>query len=260
MKSVYEFTINKKVKKQVEEQTEEGKLLKEVEEEVPVNVIFKAPSRSESEQADIVSAVEYSESIRKGILTRPLLERFYDEKGGFLSEDYEDKHGKILGKLYELEKEYTELNYKENKTKEEEKRLSEIAANFVQLNDEFRALQESRNRLFANTAESRAQAKTSFWFVLFLTYIQEDKEKEAAPFFSSSSTDYEKAFLEKRDDYDKKIESEDAFILTVINKMSFFIGLWYLGRATTKEDFKQIEERLGIGTPPIEESKEENKE
>src|SRR6266478_3572985 len=96
MKEIYSFTINKQVKKQVEKQTDKGKLVSEVEEETPIKIIFKRPSRAESEEADIVSAVEYSESIRKGILTKPLLERFYDEKGGFLAEDHTAKYGKLL--------------------------------------------------------------------------------------------------------------------------------------------------------------------
>ena len=73
---IYPETIRHALqKKQVEEKTDAGTLVKEVEEEAPIKIIFKRPSRSESEEADIISAVEFSESIRKGILTPEMIQK-----------------------------------------------------------------------------------------------------------------------------------------------------------------------------------------
>ncbi len=252
MKEIYSFEIKRKVNKQVEEQTKEGKLVKEVEEEIPVKIIFKRPSRAESEEADIVSSVEYSESIRKGILTKPLLERFYDEKGGFLAENYEAKYGQLLSKFFGFENEYRRLTLKDNKTSDDNERLNQLAADFVKVQQDLQALEASRNNLFQNTAETRAQNKTIFWLTLFLTYTQEN-EKEPMPFFVGTT------FEDKRADYDKKIESEDPFIFKVIDKMSFLTALWFLGRASTKEDFQRIEDNLNPPSPK-EETKEEKME
>src|SRR5205085_6924974 len=149
-------------------------IVKKIKEEVPIKIIFKKPNRAESEEADIVSAVEYSESIRKGILTKPLLEKLYDEKGGFLADNYELKYGQLLTRFFELENEWQRLNFKENKTKEDEKKLSETAAEFMKIQSNLQALESARNSLFQNTAENRAQNKTIFWLILFLTYVQED--------------------------------------------------------------------------------------
>lgn len=243
MKEIYSFTVNKQVKKEVEEQTDKGKLLREVEEELPVKVILKRPSRAESEEADIVSAVEYSESIRKGIITKPLLERFYDEKGGFLAENYESKYGSLLARFFELENEFRRLQIKENQTVEDKERINYLGGEFIKVQRDLQTLEASRNSLFQNTAETRAQQKTIFWLVLFLTYIQEDEGVPAIPFFAGET------FEAKRADYDKKVEEEDSdFNLRVIDKISLFTTLWYMGRASTKEDFKQIEENL---TPSI---------
>lgn len=253
MKSIYEFTVNKIVKKQIEEQTDQGKLLKDVEQKVPVKVIFKRPSRAESEEADIVSAVEYSESIRKGILTKALLERFYDEKGGFLAENYEARYGQLLTRFYTFQNEYTRLTtLKDNKKPEDQKRLNELIIGFGKVKSELEALESSRQSLFQNTAETRAQNKTILWLILFLTYIQEDEAKGPMPFFEG------KTFEEKRDDYDKKADEEDDFFFQVIGKLSFFTSLWILGKASNQEDFKRIEDTLN--PPQVQEEVEPDKQ
>lgn len=251
MKEIYSFRVNKLVKKQVEEQTTEGKLVKEVEQDVPVKVVFKKPNRAESEEADTVSAIEYAESVRKGILTKPLLEKLYDEKGGFLIDDYEGKYNSLLGQFFEVETEFQNLNFKETKTAEEEEKLKELAARFVKIQSSIQSIEGARNSLFQNTAETRAQNKTIFWLVLFLTYIQEEEDKDPIPLFVGNS------FKEKVENYDKQMEENNSFVYRVTEKMSFFVALWYLGRATTKEDFEKIDERLN---PPVEEVVEEKLE
>jgi len=155
-------------------------------------------------------------------------------------------------KFYTLQNEYTRLTAVESE-KPDDQRLAEIAVEFIRVQNDLQALDAARNSLFQNTAEVRAQNKTIFWLLLFLTYIQEDESVAPKPFFNSVSSDYEEAFKEKRDDYDKKMEEADNFNFQVTDKMSFFLGLWYLGRISTKEDFKSVEDRLN---PPVEEPKQ----
>lgn len=245
MQSIYEFKVKKEIEEEVKEQTENGLLVTNEKVEKLINIICKKPNRLESEEADIVSAVEFSESIRKGILTKPLLEKLYDEKGGFLAENYENKYGKLLARFFELENEYHRFDLKDDKTEEDREKLKTTAAELVTVRNKIQALEASRNSLFQNTAENRAQNKTIFWLTLYLTYIQENEMP--TPFFIG------KTFEEKRDDYDKKIEENNQFYNQVIDKASFFIGLWYLGRASTKEDFKQIEDSLNERTSSPEE-------
>jgi len=244
MKEIYSFKVNKMLKVQVEEQTAEGKLVKDVEKNTPIKIIFKKPSRLESESADTVSAVEYAESVRKGILTKPLLEKLYDEKGGFLVDDYEGKYNSLLGTYFELETEFQKLNFKEVKTPEDQNKLKELAGDFVKVQNSLQSIEAARNNLFQNTAETRAQNRTIFWLTLFLTYTQEDEGKEPIALFSG------KTFEEKIAEYDNYIDEDNIFVYQVIQKMIFFVTLWYLGRASSSEDFKKIEENLN---PQIEE-------
>lgn len=247
MKEIYSFRVNKFVKRQVEEQTPEGKLTKDVEEEIPVKVVFKKPTRSESEESDIVSAVEYAESVKKGILTKPLLEKYYDDRGGFRIDEqpYEKKYNSLLEEFFAVETEFQTLNFKENKTDEEQAKLKEIVARFVSIQSSIQSIEGARNSLFQNTAEVRARNKTIFWLVLFLTYVQEEEDKEPVPMFAG------KTFDEKIADYDKQLEENNLFVFRATQKMSFFVALWHLGSASTTEDFKNIEEKLN---PPKEDT------
>ena len=244
MREIYSFRVNRETEQEVKKETDSGTLVTKEKVSKPIKIIFKKPNRVESEEADVVSAVEYSDSIRKGILTKPLLEKLYDEKGGFLAENYEDKYGKLLGRFYELENESYRLRLKENPTTEDKEEINRLAGEFVTIRNKLQELESSRNSLFQNTAENRAQSKTIFWLTLFLTYIQEDESKEPIPFFLSKSTDYKEAFDQKRDDYDKKIEENSEFSNEIIDKASYFVSLWYLGRCKTPEDFKEIEDIL----------------
>jgi len=67
------------------------------------------------------------------------------------------------------------------------------------------------------------------WLVLNLSH--EDKEGKNIPFFGAGDYD---ARLKK---YDEMEEREDEFEYSVIKKLLLICNLWYLGKATTKDDF-----------------------
>jgi hypothetical protein len=54
-------------------------------------------------------------------------------------------------------------------------------------------------------------------------------------FFEGDSTE------EKLDDRSEKVEAGDKFTLEAVEFFTFFIGLWYYGRANNAEDFKKFE-------------------
>jgi hypothetical protein len=256
IKEIYSFPVLRKVKKEVtDEQADGTKIIKTVEENEPVKIIFKNPSRQEREEADLVYAVEYGRCVRAGVLTSPLIEKLYDEKekSGILSDDFAAKYLHLYERFFEIQNEFTRLDLKEEKTKEDENRLTEVAAEFAKIRNELQNLESSRNSLFQNTAETKAQNKTILWLTLFLTYMQEP-EKNTIPFFEG------KTFEEKLNTYDKLVEQNDEFVYKVIDKIAFFISLWYLRKASTKDDFDSIERSLNETAPAAVEEKEPVKE
>jgi len=239
LKEIYSFNIPKKVTEEVTEDTEQGKLTKEVEVERDFRVIIKKPSRPEAEEADTVYAVEYARCIRLGMLTDAMVEKHYANEGGFLSKEDKDRYSKQYLKFIEIQKEYQYLGTKQKKTKKEKERVLEITEEWVEIEKNLEELQATRNNLFRNTAETKARDKTITWLTLFLTYIQEPNS-EPRPFFAGLEE------AGKLEYYDKLVDEEDEFNSNVIDKASLYVSLWYMGKLTHPEDFDNFE-KLMIG-------------
>lgn len=247
IKPIYDFIVNKKVKREITEEGENNtKIVRTIEETEPNKIIFKNPSRQEREEADLVYAVEYGRCVRAGVLTAPLIQKLYDEKekSGILSDNFTSRYLKLYEKFFEVQNAFTKLELKENKSPEDESKLKDLGAEFANIRGELQTLESSRNNLFQNTAETKAQNKTITWLTLFLTYIQEPG-KEVEPFFKGES------YEEKMNYYDKLIEDGDDFAIRVVDRMGFFVSLWYLRKIGTKEEFAEIERSLQE-TPPAE--------
>ena len=255
MNEVYSFYVDKMVERDVQEETEQGTLTRKVKQKEPVKVIFKRPNRLEVEEADMVYAVEYGKCVRAGILTRPLIEKLYDEKdkSGILSDDFSGKYMGLLQEFWDVQNAYTKLQLKSEKTEEDENKMSQLAARFGKIKNELQGLESTRNSLFEHTAENKAQKKTIVWLTLYLTYVDEDNGKGPFSFFKGSS------FEEKMAEYENLIDKDDEFTLKLVDKMSFFVSLWYMGRASSKEDFIQIEKNLDEENKEQEEVKTEEK-
>lgn len=238
MKEIYSFIINKKVSKEKIEETDKGKLVSTIEEDVPVEIILKKPSRLESEEADMIYSIEYGKCVRAGVLTKALVEKLYDEKekSGILSDDFNQKYVSLYTKFFNIQNEYTKLDLSDKKTDEDKKRLETLAIEYSEVEGEIRSLELARNSIFQNTAETKAQNKTITWLTLFLTYFKDNSN--IVPFFKGET------FEDKLSHYDELIEDADEFTLSVIDKMAYFVSLYYLGRATTKEDFDAINASL----------------
>ena len=141
MKELYSFTVNRKVKKEVSEDTEAGKLTKTIEVDEPVKIVLKRPSRLEAEKADEVYAVEFARCFRLGMLTNALVEKLYANEDGFLSKEAQEKYAKQYVKFLELQNEYQRLNLKTKKTKKEEEKLKEIQEGWFEIERDLQELQ-----------------------------------------------------------------------------------------------------------------------
>lgn len=254
LKNIYTFEVLKKVKKEVIEETAEGKLTKEIEVEEPVKIIIKKPSRQEAEDADTVYAIEYGRCVRLGMLTNALIDKMYANENGFLSKEDQNRYSAQYVKFLSLQSEYQLLNVKNKKTKKEEERLKQISQEWFEIERDLQELQATRNDLFRNSAETKARDKTITWLVLFLTYIQEDGQEPRSFFIGFDEA-------QKLEYYDRVLEDEDEFNLAVVDKASLYISLWYMGKLTNPEDFKNFENLMvKKDLTSLTESKEESSE
>jgi hypothetical protein len=259
-KFLYEFKLNKLT--EVEEtdvakndKGEEVKTIKKVKKEIPVSFRLLKPNRKLFDEAELFYGIKLSEGIKAGLLTKSLLAKRYQNDGGAMSEPEKEKYATLYLELYRLQSELQrlELNLDSLPKEDKDKKLEEFV---VQISETKRELQEIENyhsTLFDQTAENRARNQTIMWWVLNISLYSEDGTNYK-PFFGEG--DYSK----KIEVYDSFEEMDDDFNKKAMLKLAYFISLWYMGRATSFEDFKNMDSALDGQRKDTSEAKEDKKE
>lgn len=233
MKELYSFKVNKKQEVEIVTETDAGKLISKETQSVPIDIFLKKPSRRELEQIDDVWAIEFSESVKKGILTKTMLAKAYDDSGGFISKKEGEDYLTLIERSAKLHSEYKLLQLKsevdEEKVKEATKELSEL---FYRI----QVFESKQSEIFEQCAEVRARNKAIQWMVTNLTFYK--KGLEFVPFFVGDKQD------DKQDSYYEVLEGDDLFSNQVIERAAIFLTFWYMGRATKPEDFKSLDDEL----------------
>jgi hypothetical protein len=241
MKELFDFTvkINKEVEK-TETREEDGKTItvtSKVKEDVPVRIIFKQPSRRDTEDAEIQFSIEMSNCIKKGILTKGMLVKKYSDTGGIFSEDDDKRLTELYIETAKLQRQYIGL---EAGTAEEKEQAKAVLEKLAVLRKQMVDLEATYLNLFNNTADIIAQNNIIRWFCVNLTYKQEQDGK-IEPFFSGSS------FEQKLDNMRDLDEAEDPLYQATFRKLATFVSFWYFSKSATKEDFKKLEKDLEEG-------------
>jgi hypothetical protein len=241
MKELFDFTvkINKEVEK-TETREEDGKTItvtSKVNEDVPIRIIFKQPSRRDTEEAEIQFSVEMSNCIKKGILTKVMLVKKYSDTGGIFSEDDDKRLTAMYIDIAKLQREYVAL---ENGTAEQKQKAEVVLEKLAATRKEMVDLESTYLNLFNNTADVIAQNNIIRWFCINLAHKQEGGGK-IEPLFTGST--YEQK-LENMRDLD---EAEDPLYQAAFRKLATFVSYWYFSKNATKEDFKKLEKDIEEG-------------
>lgn len=236
MNTLYEFTLNKKVKVEKTEPTQDGKLTREVIEDVPVRVLLKKPSRLENEEAETVFSVELSRCIRAGMLTEPLLVKYYANEGGIFTQEEQKEYSSLLLGLAEKQNEYQRAMLSQD-SEEKTELVKKVTAEVIGMQERLEDFKRAQRALFNQTAEKKASDKAIIWFVTQLTYVAEG-EGEPKPLFTGAT------FEEKLATLDKAEERGDEFFITLFQRAMLFVTFWYMGNAQKTEDFKVLEDTL----------------
>lgn len=97
---------------------------------------------------------------------------------------------------------------------------------------ELRNLQMEEDSLYEETAESRARNKVILWWMLHLSYAEQDaKEVE---FFGSGNLE------DKLKYYDEIDEGEDIFDIIVARKFAYYVSFWFVGRPNSQREFQEM--------------------
>jgi len=237
MKKLYEFSINKEVeiKETTNEKNEKGEEIevsKNVKKELPQKYFIKKPNRGLFDEAELFYGVRLSEGIKAGLLTRALLAKRFTNDGGIFSEIDKEQYTSLYLKLFQLQNEFQRLSVKE-KSKEEEVQYNNLIKDIAESREKIQDYEFAQASLFDQTAENRARNKTIMFWVLNLSYKDNDNGT-FLPVFGDGT------FEDKLKEYDKLEETSDPFFEKLCQKLVLLISFWYMGRASTQEEFEKL--------------------
>jgi hypothetical protein len=242
-KYMYEFTMNKEIEIDVtsvskNEKGEEIKTIKKEKVQKPVHFRLVKPTRKMFDEAELYYAVNMSEGIKAGMLTRSLLAKRYQDDGGAMSEPEKKRYAVLYVNLYRKQNELEKLEINLEKLPESDRKAQsdKVLGEILEIKKELQEIEIYQSSLFDQTAENRARNKTIMWWVLNLIYSTENEEKKDFKSLFQGIT-----FDQKLNEYDLVEENDDFFLKGVIKKSAYFISLWYMGRISSEDDFKSFE-------------------
>ena len=245
MKKIFEFAVPKKmtVKETDSKENEKGETVTietEVEKEVDQKIFLKKPTRSLYDEAELYYGVKLSEGIKAGLLTRALLARRFSDDGGTMSDDDKTEYAEMYMRLFDIQNDLDRIGLiaDSQRTEEEKQKTSTLVGELAVLKDQIRGFEMNQAALFEQTAENRARNKTVLWWALNLAH-KEMGDGKHEPIFPGANIE------EKLDVYDSLEESGDIYYEVLLKQVLYYTSFWYVGRASTQEEFEDLLIELG---------------
>jgi hypothetical protein len=210
------------------------------------------PNRKMKEDGELFFAAETSRFAKAGVLPRAAWNTILSNGGGSISDKEREIYGGLLIKFRDLTFELQAILFKSEteKTEEEKKRSNEILEELESIKKEIQVFESSQIEIFENTAEAKARNRSILWWTLFLSY--EFDGSNAEPVIKGES------FEDKLDSYDSLYEEETSNEnqLSTLRRLTYLVTIWYLGRASTKQDFELYDKNYSESSKNDEEFKE----
>ena len=267
-KEIYSFTteINEskevsEVKKEKNKDTgklEEVTISKKKNVAVRYRVIIKQPNRRQMEEADMEYSIEMSKCIKKGILTKAMLAKKYSDLGGMMTEDDALQLNKNYAKIGELQTDYQRLVAKSKKSEKDLAMIKSLLLELTEVRSTIVNLETAYSTLFNHTADTKAQNRAIMWYIVNLSYFQEeDAEGDPINLFEGVSADEK---LEQYYIFDEEGKSE--IFNSIKNKLTTFVSYWFFSNQASKEDFDSLNDEIEgeDDSPELAEEEEEEEE
>lgn len=181
MKEIFTYSLPYQVKEKVTVAQEDGSELTTLQEvEKKIRVIIKEPTRKDVEAAKNIYQETWSDAVRRGILTRAIIDKTYSNSNGFLSDNEKKNLQDAADKMIEIKKKYE--NFKdikeEDQTEEQKIEIKKLSDEFLTAKDSFDQLDQFSDVLYRNSAETIASEKQLLYNTLFLSYVDKDGKIE----------------------------------------------------------------------------------
>lgn len=225
MKKIYSFILNKteEVDQKTENVNEAGEktiTITKVKQEVPHKFCFVKPGKALRDESELFYGVEYGKAIQKGMIPAALLQKRFENDNGILSEKTKDSIKNTIEKIINNDKTVKELKEKTDKTEEDNTKIKELESINKSLTKELQDIQSRQSSLYDNTPEVYARNKTGIWFMLFLSY-KEDNTGKLTPLFPGET------YEEKVKAFDSLDDSEDVFLNSAVSKFLSIASVYY---------------------------------
>lgn len=215
-------------------------------------IVIKSPSRRESEDADLEYSIEISNLLKKGVMTKAMLLKKYDELTGGdqhrLKKDMEQiriKSKEFHIKSFDLKEILVAQKGKKRITKAEKEKTDDLKELIANLKQELIMLEAEYSQLFEFTADTKAAQKQILWYFSHLTYYSKDGEEDWKPLVEGKDWQEKRDFLYKMEEEDD--DSTSPLLIESMGKCLAFISLWYHSVNPNQDDFEELDNDIETG-------------
>lgn len=232
MKEIFSYELPYKTKEKVTKVQEDGSELSSMQDiEKKIKVIIKQPTRKEVESAKNTYQEAWSDAVRRGILTRAIIDKTYSNQDGILSESDKKELQKASDQINKVRLEYEKFKdiKEEDKTDKQKKEIEKLLEKFTEAKNKFNQLEQLSESLYRNSAENIAQEKQLLYNTLFLSYIEQDGK--VRPISEGETVEDRLSKLDSILDDDSSEQSKELskFYDTVIKRNGYYIGQLSIG-------------------------------
>lgn len=187
------------------------------------------PGRKLKQNGELEYAKQLARFVKAGLLPKAAWSTILDNSGGTISDSEAETYTGARNKFFELTLELNKLK-QQDKTEEVEKQIDDVMFNIEIAKNQIQSFELEQVYIFENTAEAKARNATIEWWLCTLAYINENE-----PFFKGNTVD------EKLDWYDELNAEENKELLTIAQRFSYLITLWFLNRIESPQQFKEAD-------------------
>lgn len=241
MKKLHEFkvTVLTEVEK-TEVKNENGQEITvktKVKEETPYFIVMKQPARKENDEFRLFYGKQIKRAIDAGLMTKAVLvNKHIDGAGALISKETARRIADLTINIESIRNDLIQMGeVPEDEIVKKQKQV-DLLARLVESQREIQAIESSNQIIFQNTAESYAQERANLWLIFNQTYYKTDENGEPVALFKGSNFD------EKENAHFDLEEKADPLYVAARDKLALFWSMYSVGRASTPEDFKKIEE------------------
>lgn len=193
------------------------------------------PNRKLREDGELFYATETSRFAKAGVLPKAAWNTILSNGGGSISDQDRELYGSLLIKFRDKSFDLQSILIKgeSDRTDVEKSRVDQLVEELDSIKKDIQAFESSQIAIFENTAEAKARNRTILWWVMYLSYAQDNNGNFVCLFEGNDFNEKLLKYDSLEDDSDK-----NEFLLGVIRRLTYLTTLWFLGRADTKEDFE----------------------